>query len=159
MATTIAFFSSQIAMYPAANMGAPGVRNNRFIMQFDASTTEAVYFRGVVPETYTAANMSAKILWSAASATSGDARLRLAIERMNDGEDADVDSFDTTSEVLGTAPGTNGDVKVSTFLIILANQDGMAAGDTIRVRFDRPVDGSDTMTGDLELYSILFTQS
>jgi hypothetical protein len=69
-----------------------------------------------------------------------------------DGEDVDTASFDSVNEVTGgtTVPGTTGDR--DTISYSLANNDSMAAEETILLRNNRDHDDADdTAVDDLEL--------
>jgi hypothetical protein len=88
----------------------------------------------------------------ATSATSGNVRWRVALERGN--TDLDSDSFDTAAEANGNANGTSG--IPTTTSISLTTLDSVAVGESYRLRISRVGSDAtnDTMTGDAELIAV-----
>jgi hypothetical protein len=88
----------------------------------------------------------------ATSATSGNCRWGVQIERCT--TDLDADSFDTATEATGAANGTSGIATLTSITVTAI--DGFTAGDTFRIRVFRNADDAtnDTMTGDAELIAV-----
>lgn len=105
----------------------------RLVLEFDGSTEQAADWTFVAP----AALTTADLLFVMESATTGNAQWGVSIEAITPGDaspDLDsADSFDT--ENTGTAvtvPATAG--LLTSQSITLTNDDGIAAGDLVRVR-------------------------
>jgi hypothetical protein len=88
----------------------------------------------------------------ATTATTGNVRWRVALERGN--TDLDADSFDTAAEGNGAANGTSG--IPTTTSISLTTFDSVAVGEPYRIRISRVGSDAtnDTMTGDAELIAV-----
>ena len=150
---TLARFTPRENQPPASDFATLDTRNSIAVLDFDAATDESAIFSGVIPE---AADLSSglKIIlaWMATSATSGDCRWGVQLERGN--TDLDSDSFDTATEATGAANGTSG---IPTYTEITTTAiDGLTAGDAFRIKIYRNADDAtnDTMTGDAELIAV-----
>jgi len=123
----------------------------RQYLAFDASTNESCDWTFPVPTGWTG-TITAEVCYRMASATSGDVDLDVQVEAISNGDALDTDStssFDTVNSVDNTTvPATAGYIDVVS--ITLTNNDSSAAGDMIRIRFNRDA-ASDTASGDLEL--------
>jgi hypothetical protein len=88
----------------------------------------------------------------ATSATSGNCRWGVQVERAN--TDLDSDSYDTAAEAHTAANATSGIPTLTE--ITLTTIDGLTAGDTYRLKVFRKADDAtnDTMTGDAELIAV-----
>jgi hypothetical protein len=88
----------------------------------------------------------------ATTATTGNVRWRVALERGN--TDLDADSFDTAAEGNGAANATSG--TPTTTSITLTTIDSIAVGEPCRLRISRVGSDAtnDTMTGDAELIAV-----
>ena len=137
---------------PTSNYPTLDARNAIAVLDFDASTAETVYFRGVVPSHYSGGGLTLDVYWMATSATTGDVKWEAAWEENDpNNNDLDADAFGTASNVTTTTNGTSGKVTKSTITITHANMGSPAAGDPFRLRLKRlAADGGDTMTGDAE---------
>lgn len=142
---------------PTSTYATPDRRNARDVLDFDAAADEAAVFEDVLPRNYGGNGITAIIAWSATSATSGNVVLGGSFERTDD-ESLDTDSDSFAAEQTGTfaAPGTSGQVQYSSIAFTNGAQiDSLAVSEVFRFKFRRiGSDGSDTMTGDLELRSI-----
>jgi hypothetical protein len=123
---------------------------------FDASSTESMTSQFDLPENYSS---SPVVLhkYAMASATTNKVDLETEVMAIADGEDVDTASFDSVNEVAGgtTVPGTAG--HRDTIEYSLANDDSMAAEETIILRFNRDHDDADdTASGDLEWITNVF---
>lgn len=123
----------------------------RQVLAFDASTNETCDWTFVAPTGWTS-TFTADVCFRMASATSGNVDLDIQVEAITDGDSIDTDaasSFDTANVVDNTTvPATAGFIDVVT--ITLTNNDSSAAGDMIRIRFNRDA-ANDTATGDMEV--------
>jgi hypothetical protein len=157
--TTVA--SSTLARFTAAKDNQPpatafatlDTRNSIAVLDFDAATVESAIFSSVIPE---AADLTSgllvRLLWMATSATSGNCRWGVQVERAN--TDLDSDSYDTAAEAHTAANATSGIPTLTE--ITLTTIDGLTAGDTYRLKVFRKADDAtnDTMTGDAELIAV-----
>lgn len=122
---------------------------------FDASTSECVDFQDVVPADY-GSNLTARIIFSAVSATSGTAHFDVQVMAVTPGDSADVvtESFATANDCNdGGVPGTAGYADVVT--CALTNADSLAAYDFVKWRICRDI--GDSATGDLEVLGFAIT--
>lgn len=137
-------------------------RNAVLCLDFDAATDEAAVFSGYLPGNYGGGGLTVKILWAATSATTGDVVWAAAIERNADGgTDIDADSFATAQTTTATAPGTSGVLKYSSIAFTSgANMDSLAANEAFRLKVSRDADnGSDTLTGDAEVFAVVVLET
>jgi len=138
---------------PATAFATLDTRNSIAVLDFDAATDEAAIFSGVIPDyANLASGLKIRLVWMATTATSGNARWGAQLMRCN--TDLDADSFDTSAFVTSAADGTCGIVAVAE--ITTTALDGLAVGDTFRIRIYRDADDAtnDTMSGDAELIAV-----
>lgn len=150
---TLIVFTPAAAEFPASNYATFNTRNNHLVLEFDTTTQETAYFRGVLPRNYAGGGITVYVHWAAASATSGTIGWDVAFERIGDGsQDIDSDGFATAQTVTaGTVPGTSGHVDITNVAISNgANIDNIAVGEAFRLRIRRDV-ANDTATGDAQL--------
>lgn len=127
----------------------------RWYLLYDAATIQYADFQFTMPKNYNAQTLTVDLMYTMASATSGNVIMNAQVMAMTtaDAADLETDSFDTTNTVTSAVPGTAGYPKQAT--ITLANKDSVAAGDIVILRIYRLAsDGGDTATGDLELATI-----
>jgi hypothetical protein len=153
--------SSTLARFTAAKDNQPpatafatlDTRNSIAVLDFDAATVESAIFSSVIPE---AADLTSgllvRLLWMATTATSGNCRWGVQVERAN--TDLDSDSYATAAEAHSAANATSGIPTLTE--ITLTAIDGLTAGDTYRLKVFRKADDAtnDTMTGDAELIAV-----
>jgi hypothetical protein len=128
-------------------------RNSITVLDFDAATIESATFPAIIPESANlTSGLSVRVTWMATTATSGNVRWRVALERGN--TDLDADSFDTATEANGAANATSG--IPTTTSITLTTIDNVTVGEPYRLRISRVGSDAvnDTMTGDAELISV-----
>lgn len=129
---------------------------------FDDTTPETKYWQFRMPANY-ASGLTAKIIYSMASATADAVEFEVAVMAVSDGDsqDLDSDSFDTVNAGSATVPGTAG--YPDEISITLTNADSVAAGDLVIVSLSRDADdgSNDTATGDAEVvaFSLEYTTS
>ncbi|MFH1360042.1 MAG: hypothetical protein ABIJ41_03280 [Candidatus Omnitrophota bacterium] len=127
---------------------------------FSTTQTESATWMFRMPTNYSSA-LSAKLIYTMASATSGNVDLEVEVMALTVGEsDPDTASFDAVNEVSGgtAVPGTAG--IIDEISITLTNADSVAANDLVIIRVNRDHDDADdTATGDLELraFSLEYT--
>lgn len=156
--STIAVFLPESANFPATNFPAPGIDGQlRPYLGFDATTDESCDWTFIAPQSLTGA-LTAVVTYRMASATTGSARVQVALEAISDGDATDTDSassFDTANSAGATVPGTAG--FIDQLSVTLTNADSIAAGDYCRLRFNRDADGTsgtDDATGDLQVLAL-----
>jgi hypothetical protein len=150
---TLARFTPRENQPPATAFATLDTRNSIAVLDFDATVDESAIFSGVIPENANlASGLQIRLAWMATSATSGNCRWGVQIERCT--TDLDADSFDTATEATGAANGTSGIPTLTE--ITLTAIDGLTAGDTYRLKVFRKADDAtnDTMTGDAELIAV-----
>ena len=145
-------------MFPAAAAGATFVVHSlqRLALAFDDTTNEFVYLQTVLPPAYTGTGtLKARLLFYSASANSGDAGWEVLVEAVTPADTLDLEtasSFDTANGGTQALSGTAGDLTAIT--ITLTNKDSCAARDSFRLGIVRTATGTDTVSGDLFLYSL-----
>ncbi len=150
---TIARFTPRENQPPATAFATLDTRNSIAVLDFDAATDEAAIFSGVIPDyANLASGLKIRLAWMATTATSGNVRWGAQLMRCN--TDLDSDSFDTATLVTSAANGTSGIVTIAE--ITTTALDGLAVGDTFRIRVYRDADDAtnDTMTGDAEMVAV-----
>lgn len=152
-------WSPMVAEFPASNYAALDSRNNHPCLDFDAATAETIYFTGVLPNDYAGAGITVTLYWAGATATSGNVMWQASIERIDaGGQDTDSDGFASAQAfAAAAADGTSGKITKSSLNISNgANMDSLAAGDLFRLGITRDAsNGSDTMTGDAQLFRVM----
>lgn len=140
---------------PSSSYATFNTRNSIAVLDFDASSAESAVFVGIVPEgaDFTT-GIKVRIIWIAATATSGNVVWTTAFERGT--TDLDTDDFATgVDSSASAANGTSGIVTVTSIDHSSSQIDSLTAGDLFRVKVTRKAaDGSDTMTGDAELIAV-----
>lgn len=145
-------FTASSNQPPATGFATLDTRNSIAVLDFIDTSTESAVFVGIMPES---ANLSSgvivRLIFMATTATSGDVRWSVALERGN--TDLDTDSFDTAVAANVAVNGTSGIPSVAE--ITVTTIDGIVAGDLYRLRVQRiGGDGADTATGDAELIAV-----
>jgi hypothetical protein len=150
---TLARFTPRENQPPVTAFATLDTRNSIAVLDFDAATDESAIFSGVIPENANlASGLQIRLAWMATTATSGNCRWGVQIERCT--TDLDADSFDTATEATGAANGTSGIATLTSITVTAI--DGLTAGDTFRIKVFRNADDAtnDTMTGDAELIAV-----
>lgn len=153
-------FTAGASSQPATNPATFVVRNNHLLLAFDTTTQETAYFGGVIPPSYAGGDIEVTIVWLAASATTGDCRWAVAFERhQDDAFDLDADGFAADIEATSTAASASGEPQYATLTFTQAAADGVAAGESFRLRVRRdPADAADNMAGDAQLLAVLLEE-
>ena len=150
---TLLVFNALSGTAPSTNFATLDQRNNHAVLDFDAAVAESIDFEQLLPRNYNGGGITAVIVWSAATATTGNVKWNLAFERHQDEvDDTDSDSFAAAQTVTATAPTTNGARQYSSIAFTDGAQiDSLAAGESFRVRLTRDAaNAADTMVGDAE---------
>jgi len=97
---TLARFTPRENQPPATAFATLDTRNSIAVLDFDAAVDESAIFSGVIPENANlASGLQIRLAWMASTATSGNCRWGVQIERCT--TDLDADSFDTATEATG----------------------------------------------------------
>lgn len=153
---TLLVFTPQQAEFPAANYATFDTRNNHLVLDYDATTGETAYFRGVLPRHYAGGGITVYVHAALTSATTGTLGWLIAFERVSDSQqDIDSDGFAADQTITAaTVPGTSGHVSILNVAVSNgANMDSIAVGEGFRLRVTRDV-ANDTATGDAELWAV-----
>lgn len=136
-------------------------RNYLPVVEFDAGTEEYAVCSLTLPSTFPAATgivVVAHLMGK--TATSGNVVVEGAFERHLAGtDDVDSDSFASGVSATVAAAGTSGSEFYATLTFTSSQIDGLVPGERFRFKFTRKAaDGSDTMTGDLQLVGLHFKE-
>jgi hypothetical protein len=149
---TYAVFTAEHNQPPSTAFATLDTRNSVACLDFDDTTDESAVFVGIIPEGASlGSGLKIRLHWAATTATSGDVRWDVSLERMT--TDLDSDSFDTVGSATTTASGTSGILVVTE--ITLTTIDSVTAGDGFRLKVTRDADNGsnlDTLSGDCELF-------
>ena len=151
---TLAVFTAQNGFPPATNYATRDVRGVIPVLDFDSSTSESVYFHGIMPKQYQGNGMTAHIYFTS-DATSGDVDWDLMFDRITS-EDVDLDSahlFPLVNSSDGNnVSGTSGKVTIATMTISSVYSDNIVAGDMFLLKLSRDI--SDTASGDANFLAL-----
>jgi hypothetical protein len=153
---TLLVFKPQDNEPPSSNYATLDLRNGHLVLDFDTTTQEAAYFKGILPRHYAGGGITVYLHWAATSATTGTIGWDVAFERIsNSQQDVDSDGFATAQTVTAaTVPGTSGHVDITNVAVTNgANIDSIAVGELFRLRVRRDV-ANDTAAGDAELFAV-----
>lgn len=159
---TLISFRERDSFPPATNYGTFDSRNNHPVLDFDASTEETVYFRDVLPNTYSGNGVTVDVEYAMTSATSGDVIWGAAWELLaGESQDLDSDGFASAKTVTQTVSATSGKVKAASITFADgAEMDFVGAADLFRLKVYRDADAAgDTATGDAELLQVVLREA
>jgi hypothetical protein len=146
----------------ATNYATIGYRNQHDTLDFDTTTQETAFWRGVMPTNYAGGNLVVSVYWVAATATTGTIGWDATFERINAaGQDIDSDGYATAQTITAaTVDATSGNVTVTSVTCTAgaAGTDSIAAGDLFRLRIRRDV-ANDTATGDAQLLAVIVKEA
>jgi hypothetical protein len=147
---TYSVFTAEHNQPPASAYATLDTRNSVACLDFDDATDESAVFVGIIPEGASlGSGLKIRLHWAATTATSGDVRWDVSLERMT--TDIDSDSFDTVASATATTNGTSGILTVTE--ITLTTIDSVTAGDGFRLKVTRDANNAaDTMSGDCGLF-------
>lgn len=151
---TLVVFTSYHNEPPASNYATLDTRNNRPVLDFDASTpNESAVFSAVMPRNYGGGGITVYLHYAMSTAIADDVDWDVAFERIGDQQqDIDSDGFAAVQSVDNTTvPGTSGLVDiVSIAFTDGAQMDSIEVGEGFRLKVTRDA-VSDTASGDAEL--------
>ena len=151
---TLAVFTPQNGFPPTTNYATRDVRGIMPVLDFDSSTSESVYFHGIMPKQYQGNGMTAYIHFTS-DATSGDVDWDLSFDAiLADGIDLDsAHSFShTVSSDDNVVSSTSGKVTIATMSITKQQSDGLVAGDMFLLKLSRDI--ADTASGDANFLAL-----
>lgn len=146
---------------PTSNFATGNVRKERYVLEFDTTTQETMFFMGVMPSQYAAGNIKVAVVWAAATATSGTIGWGVTFERINSEQDMDEEGFATEQTITAaTVPAASGKPATTEVTCTAGSTgtDSVAAGDLFRLRVRRDV-ANDTATGDAQLVAVYLTEA
>lgn len=136
---------------PAEAVALEGSNTITTAMAFDDTTSESVQGSFIVPDSF-AGTVDVK-LFSRAAATTGNAVMRFQSVAVDAGAVVDSAFANTDNETIAPA-GTTNQLVVTTMTSVQAT--GWSQNKIVFWKLSRiPTDGSDTMTGDFELFSVV----
>lgn len=161
---TIAVFEATAAV-PTATAGATIGRRSGgstpaeqfYILQFDAASDQSADLRDIMPQHYGGGGLTCRIVWGAATATTGNVVWNLAFRSIEDDtEDIDSSHTYTANAVTDAAPTASGEYTAAVITFTDgADMDSVGAGDPFILRITRDANnGSDTMAGNAEVIAI-----
>lgn len=140
----------------SGTFGDPGIDGQArpFLAIANAETFDVPQF--IAPQGITTP-LTAVITYRMTSATANAIKMRCAVEAISDGDSTDTDSassFDSNNDSSAdvTVPGTAGFIDQTS--ITLTNNDTIAAGDMVRLRFTRITPTGTEASGDMEILAI-----
>lgn len=138
---------------PATSYATWGLRNQHPFIDYTSGGSLVANWTQVLSRNYSGNGLSIVVNYVTASATSGTAQFKMAVERDNAGASIATDNFATAqTATAATVPGTSGLVGQFTIPISAgANMSSAVAGDQVRFQLTR---GTDTATGDMEVLSV-----
>lgn len=141
---------------PSANAATLDLRNGHPVLDFDQTTVEYANFKSCLPRHYGGGGITATVTWAASTATSGNVKWNVAVERIEDeGTDIDADSFASAQTATGAAPATSGAAQYTAVALTNGQIDGLLVGEWFRLQLSRDAShANDTMTGDAELIGV-----
>lgn len=142
-----------------ATADAMGVSKRHMILNFSGTSKNTAVFRGIVPREYDGSDLTVRISFSMASATSGKVRLDAAFEFVSGDSAANIDkdanSWAANRSVSQTVAGTVGQNAEAEIVFTQAQADGIAAGDVFNLRISRdPAHADDTITTKMQLDTV-----
>lgn len=131
-------------------------RNGHLLLKFPDAATYGRAFPSVMSRRYASGGINVRLLWCAATATSGNVVWGGAVERLQVGTDlVSADSFATEKTVTSTTSGTAGVLATATITFTNSEIDGVVVGEAFRLRIQRlGSNGSDSMTDDAQLLAV-----
>ena len=156
---TLCVFTPLENQPPATVYATLDTRNSHPVLDFDAATDEDAVFGGVLPRHYAGGGLTITLHWTATTATTGDVKWNVDIERMN--TDLDADSFVGANTTTTTTNGTSGIIATTAVTFTDgADMDSLAAGEAFRLKVTRDAnDAADTLVGDAELHRVEIRES
>ncbi|MAK37875.1 MAG: hypothetical protein CMC15_17080 [Flavobacteriaceae bacterium] len=150
---TLAVFMPQNAIPPSTNYATRDIRNLTPVLDFDSSTSESVYFVGLMPQQYQGNGITAYIYFTC-DATSGDVDWDLCFDKYT--SDLDIDNahvfFQTVSSDGNNVSSTSGQITTAQLDIASSKLDSIGAGDMFILKLSRDI--ADTASGDANFIAL-----
>jgi hypothetical protein len=150
---TLVVFFPQNAIPPSTNYATRDIRNLTPVLDFDSSTSESVYFVGLIPQQYQGGGINAYIHFTC-DATSGDVDWDLSFDKYT--SDLDLDSapvfLHSVSSDGNNVSSTSGQITTAELKIGEAKLDSIGAGDLFIVKLSRDI--ADTASGDANFIAL-----
>lgn len=159
---TLCVFGERDSFPPASNYPTFDARNNHPVLDFDATTEETTYFRGIMPNSYSGEGVTVDVEYAMTSATSGDVIWGAAFELLGgEAQDIDSDGFASAKTVADTVSATSGKIKAASITFADgAEMDSVAEGDLFRLKIYRDADAEgDDATADAELLQVVLREA
>ncbi len=154
----LAAFQAGDATLPATEPASTATRNDHPLIAYALGSIQRALFHGVMPADYSGGQLTTRLDWVAATATSGNVRWEVQFERLNAGGiDIDTNGFATAQLANATAPGVSGVIARASIIFPNAQADGIPPGQASRLRVTR-AGGTDTMLGDAQLLRVSIVQ-
>ena len=130
------------------------LRSGFMVLDFDASVNEEAAFHGVLPSHYAGGQVQVIVTSTATTGTTGNAKLRLEVTRLQAGVQLDsLPAVSGSGDFLISAPASSGALVVTTSQAIATGSANV--GEVLLLSVTRlATDAADTMTGDLELLTL-----
>lgn len=155
---SLVYFNPQMAQFPSSNYATFDTRNTVLVLDFDDTTDETCYFRGLMPRHYDGGGVTVSVRWAATSATTGTISLDVAFAKVGDDtDDIDGSLFASAKNANPTTASASGEVDYVDIAFSSAEADSVAAGEEFFLLVRRDADGTtstDNLTGDMELLGI-----
>ena len=151
---TLAVFTAQNGIPPTTNFASRDVQGLFPVLDFDETTSESIYFVGVMPQQYQNNGMTAYIYFTS-NATSGDVDWDISFDKLTSADlDTDGNSFgDVSSSDGNVVSGTPGVITIGTWSIASGTaMDNVVAGDMFMIKLTRDV--ADTAGSDANFLSL-----
>tara|TARA_R110002020_G_scaffold15801_6_gene56405 strand:- start:2658 stop:3203 length:546 start_codon:yes stop_codon:yes gene_type:complete len=152
---TLSVFTAQNGIPPTTDYATRDVRGLFPVLDFDNTTSESIYFVGLMPQQYQNNGMTAYVYFTS-DATSGDVDWDISFDRLTSADlDIDGNSFgDVTSSNNNTVSGTSGVIMIAELKSISAGvkMDNVVAGDMFMVKLTRDI--ADTSAGDANFLAL-----
>lgn len=130
------------------------------VYDFDASTIEYLDLKCAL-HNYDGGGLTVVLPWMASTATSGVARLGVAVRRLvEDAEDVDASHSYSFTDADDTTASASGEQVYTSIAVAHGSLDGWSNGELAVVRIRRnATHANDTMAGDLELLGVIIRET
>ena len=153
---TLCYFNALHGEPPASAFATLDTRNAVPVLDFDATTDEAIVFGGLMPRHYAGGGVTVTVGWMASSAITGTISLDAAFMSVtDDADDLDTKAFAAANNANAAPASASGEVQYTTIAFTDgADMDSVAVGEYFRLQITRDADSTtstDDMVGDAEL--------
>jgi len=145
------------AVPTTSNAAVLGLRNRRPNLGFDDTTAQSAVFDFTMPRSYGGSDITVVLHSAAATATSGNAKVGVSLERIGDQQqDVDSDGFAGVNNKVFVVPDVSGYIKQTRIRFTAgADMDSIAAGEKFRLKVTRLADETnDDLSGDWQLFMV-----